>query len=170
MDRTQKEEQVSSLRETFDAAELVVVTHYSGLTVAEMGELRGQMREVGADFKVTKNRLTKLALAGTKFEGLTEMFSGPTAIAYSSDPVAAAKASVNFSKANEKLVVLGGAMGSESLDVNGVKALATLPSLDELRAKLVGMISTPATRIAGVLQAPAGQMARVVGAYAQRPE
>ena len=145
MDRTQKEEQVSSLRETFDAAELVVVTHYSGLTVAELGELRGQMREAGADFKVTKNRLTKLALAGTKFEGLSDMFSGPTAIAYSKDPVAAAKASVNFSKANEKLVVLGGAMGSESLDVSGVKALATLPSLDELRAKLVAMISTPST-------------------------
>lgn len=170
MDRTQKEEQVTSLRETFDGAELVVVTHYSGMTVAEMGDLRGQMREAGANFKVTKNRLTKLALAGTKFEGLSDMFSGPTAIAYSSDPVAAAKASVNFSKANEKLVVLGGAMGEESLDVNSIKALATLPSLDELRAKLVGMISTPATRIAGVLQAPAGQVARVIGAHAQAGE
>ncbi len=170
MDRTQKEEQVSSLRETLEGAELVVVTHYSGLTVAEMGQLRGQIREAGANFKVTKNRLTKLALAGTKFEGLSDMFSGPTAIAYSSDPVAAAKASVNFSKTNEKLVVLGGAMGTESLDVNGIKALATLPSLDELRAKLVGMISTPATRIAGVLQAPAGQVARVIGAHAQAGE
>lgn len=170
MDRTQKEEQVSSLRETFEGAELVVVTHYSGLTVAEMGELRGQMREAGASFKVTKNRLTKLALAGTKFEGLSEMFSGPTAIAYSSDPVSAAKASVNFSKSNEKLVVLGGAMGEESLDVNSIKALATLPSLDELRAKLVALISTPATRIAGVLQAPAGQVARVIGAHAQAGE
>ena len=170
MDRTQKEEQVSSLRDTFDAAELVVVTHYSGMTVAEMGELRGEMRKAGANFKVTKNRLTKLALAGTKFEGLSDMFSGPTAIAYSSDPVAAAKASINFSKTNEKLVVLGGAMGSENLDLNKVKALATLPSLDELRAKLVAMISTPATRIAGVLQAPAGQVARVIGAHAQAGE
>lgn len=170
MDRTQKEEQVSSLRETFEGAELVVVTHYSGLTVAEMGELRGQIREAGANFKVTKNRLTKLALAGTKFEGLSEMFSGPTAIAYSSDPVAAARASVKFSKTNEKLIVIGGAMGAEQLDVNGIKALATLPSLDELRAKLVGMISTPATRIAGVLQAPAGQVARVIGAHAQAGE
>ena len=170
MDRTQKEEQVSSLRDTFEGAELVVVTHYSGLTVAEMGELRGQIREAGANFKVTKNRLTKLALAGTKFEGLSEMFSGPTAIAYSSDPVAAARASVKFSKTNEKLIVIGGAMGAEQLDVNGIKALATLPSLDELRAKLVGMISTPATRIAGVLQAPAGQVARVIGAHAQAGE
>jgi len=170
VDRTQKEEQVSSLRETFEGAELVVVTHYSGLTVAEMGELRGQIREAGANFKVTKNRLTKLALAGTKFEGLSEMFSGPTAIAYSSDPVAAARASVKFSKTNEKLIVIGGAMGAEQLDVNGIKALATLPSLDELRAKLVGMISTPATRIAGVLQAPAGQVARVIGAHAQAGE
>ncbi len=170
MDRTQKEEQVSSLRDTFEGTELVVVTHYSGLTVAEMGDLRGVVREAGANFKVTKNRLTKLALAGTKFEGLSDMFSGPTAIAYSNDPVAAAKASVQFSKTNEKLVVLGGAMGSEMLDVNGVKALATLPSLDELRAKLVGMISTPATRIAGVLQAPAGQVARVISAQAQAGE
>lgn len=170
MDRTQKEEQVSSLRETFEGAELVVVTHYSGLTVAEMGDLRGKMRAEGASFKVTKNRLTKLALAGTKFEGLADMFAGPTAIAYSKDPVAAAKAAVNFSKDNEKLIVLGGAMGQESLDLNGVKALAKLPSLDELRAKLVGMISTPATRIAGVLQAPAGQVARVIGAHAQSGE
>jgi len=138
--------------------------------VAELGDLRGHMREVGANFKVTKNRLTKLALAGTKFEGLSDMFSGPTAIAYSSDPVAAAKASVKYSKLNDKLIVLGGAMGSESLDVEGIRALATLPSLDELRARLVGMISTPATRIAGVLQAPAGQVARVIGAYAQAGE
>ena len=170
MDRTQKEQQVSSLRKIFEDAALVVVTHYSGITVSELGDLRGKMREAGASFKVTKNRLTKLALAGTKFEGTAEMFSGPTAIAYSKDPVAAAKAAVNFSKTNDKLIVLGGAMGSENLDVNSVKALATLPSLDELRAKLVGMIATPATRIASVLQAPAGQVARVIGAHANAGE
>ena len=170
MDRTQKEEQVSSLRKIFEVAELVVVTHYAGLTVSELGDLRGKMREAGASFKETKNRLTKLALAGTKFEGTAEMFSGPTAIAYSKDPVAAAKVAVNFSKTNDKLIVLGGAMGSENLDVNSVKALATLPSLDELRAKLVGMIATPATRIAFVIQAPVGQVARVIGAHANAGE
>jgi len=165
VDRTQKEGLVASLRATFDETNMVVVTHYSGLTVAEMGDLREQMREAGASFKVTKNRLTRLALEGTKYEGLSGLFTGPTAIAYSEDPVAAAKVAVKYSKGNEKLVVIGGALGSEVLDVNSVKALATLPSLDELRAKIVGMISTPATRIAGVLQAPAGQVARVIGAY-----
>ena len=165
MDRTQKEDLVASLHATFDEANMVVVTHYSGLTVTELGDLRGQMREAGASFKVTKNRLTRLALEGTKYEGLSGLFTGPTAIAYSEDPVAAAKVAVKFAKGNEKLVVIGGALGSEVLDVDSVKALATLPSLDELRAKIVGMISTPATRIAGVLQAPAGQVARVIGAY-----
>ena len=168
MDRTQKEDLVASLRATFDDTNMVVVTHYSGLTVTEMGDLRGQMREAGASFKVTKNRLTRLALEGTKYEGLSGLFTGPTAIAYSEDPVAAAKVAVKFAKDNEKLVVIGGALGSEVLDVDSVKALATLPSLDELRAKIVGMISTPATRIAGVLQAPAGQVARVIGAYAAK--
>jgi len=165
VDRTQKEDLVASLHATFDEANMVVVTHYSGLTVTELGDLRGQMREAGASFKVTKNRLTRLALEGTKYEGLSGLFTGPTAIAYSEDPVAAAKVAVKFAKGNEKLVVIGGALGSEVLDVDSVKALATLPSLDELRAKIVGMISTPATRIAGVLQAPAGQVARVIGAY-----
>ena len=168
MDRTQKEDLVASLRATFEDTNMVVVTHYSGLTVSEMGDLRGQMREAGASFKVTKNRLTRLALEGTKYEGLSGLFTGPTAIAYSEDPVAAAKVAVKFAKGNEKLVVIGGALGSEVLDVDSVKALATLPSLDELRAKIVGMISTPATRIAGVLQAPAGQVARVIGAYAAK--
>lgn len=168
MDRVQKEELVSSLHTTFEEASIVVVTHYSGLTVAEMVSLRDQMRAAGASFKVTKNRLTRRALEGTKFEGLSDMFTGPTAIAYSDDPVAAAKVSVNFAKENEKLIVLGGALGADQLDVAGVKALATLPSLDELRGKIVGMISTPATRIAGVLQAPAGQVARVIGAHSQQ--
>ena len=164
MDRAEKESMVASLHETFEDVSIVVVTHYSGLTVAEMGELRDQMREAGAVFKVTKNRLTRRALEGTKYQSLEEMFTGPTAIAYSEDPVAAAKAAVNFSKTNNKLIVLGGALGDEQLDVNAVKSLASLPSLEELRAKIVGMISTPATRIAVVLQAPAGQVARVLGA------
>ncbi len=164
MDRAEKESMVASLHQTFEDASIVVVTHYSGLTVAEMGKLRDQMREAGAVFKVTKNRLTRRALEGTKYQPLNEMFTGPTAIAYSEDPVAAAKAAVNFSKTNDKLIVLGGALGDEQLDVNAVKSLASLPSLDELRAKIVAMISTPATRIAVVLQAPAGQVARVLGA------
>ena len=164
MDRAEKESMVASLHQTFEDVSIVVVTHYSGLTVAEMGELRDQMREAGAVFKVTKNRLTRRALEGTKYQSLEEMFTGPTAIAYSEDPVAAAKAAVNFSKTNSKLIVLGGALGDEQLDVNAVKSLASLPSLEELRAKIVGMISTPATRIAVVLQAPAGQVARVLGA------
>ena len=164
MDRAEKESMVASLHQTFEDVSIVVVTHYSGLTVAEMGELRDQMREAGAVFKVTKNRLTRRALEGTKYQSLEEMFTGPTAIAYSEDPVAAAKAAVNFSKTNNKLIVLGGALGDEQLDVNAVKSLASLPSLEELRVKIVGMISTPATRIAFVLQAPAGQVARVLGA------
>ena len=164
MDRAEKESMVASLHQTFEDVSIVVVTHYSGLTVAEMGELRDQMREAGAVFKVTKNRLTRRALEGTKYQSLEEMFTGPTAIAYSEDPVAAAKAAVNFSKTNNKLIVLGGALGDEQLDVNAVKSLASLPSLEELRAKFVCMISTPATRIAVVLQAPAGQVARVLGA------
>lgn len=164
MDRAEKESTVASLHQTFEDVSIVVVTHYSGLTVVEMGELRDQMREAGAVFKVTKNRLTRRALEGTKYQSLEEMFTGPTAIAYSEDPVAAAKAAVNFSKTNNKLIVLGGALGDEQLDVNAVKSLASLPSLEELRAKIVGMISTPATRIAVVLQAPAGQVARVLGA------
>ena len=164
MDRAEKESMVASLHQTFEDVSIVVVTHYSGLTVAEMGKLRDQMREAGAVFKVTKNRLTRRALEGTKYQSLEEMFTGPTAIAYSEDPVAAAKAAVNFSKTNDKLIVLGGALGDEQLDVNAVKSLASLPSLEELRAKIVGMISTPATRIAVVLQAPAGQVARVLGA------
>ena len=167
MDRSQKEALVASLNETFGEAAGVVVTHYSGLTVAEITDLRDRMRAAGASFKVTKNRLTRLALAGTKYEGLSDLFTGPTAIAFSADPVAAAKVAVDFAKTNRNLVVLGGALNEDQLDPDAVKALASLPSLDELRSKIVGMLSTPATRIAGVLQAPAGQLARVVGAYAE---
>ena len=170
MDRTQKEELVSTLKQVFEESAVVVVTHYSGLTVADMTKLRGQLLAAGANLKVTKNRLTRLALEGTPYDGLSSLFTGPTAIAYSVDPVAPAKVAVNFAKENEKLVILGGAFGSQMLDVAGVDNLAKLPSLDELRAKLVGMIQTPATRIAGVLQAPAGQVARVIGAYGAKGE
>ena len=170
MDRTQKEELVATLNKTFDEAEMVVVTHYSGLTVAEITDLRDRIREAGAKFKVTKNRLTRLALKNTKFEGISDLFSGPTAIAYSNDPVAAAKISVDFSKNNDNLVVLGGALGSERLDADDVKALATLPSLDELRGKIVGLLQAPASKIAQVLQAPGGQVARVISAYSEQGE
>ncbi len=170
MDRKQKSELVASLHGKFEEAGLVVVTHNNGLTVAEMTNLRRKILAAGASFKVTKNRLTRLALAGTKFEGLATHFTGPTAVAVSKDPVAAAKVVVEFAKTNDKLVILGAGLGSNVLDVEGVKALATLPSLDELRAKLVGMIQTPATRIAGVLQAPGGQVARVLAAYAKKDE
>jgi large subunit ribosomal protein L10 len=168
VDRTQKADWVGSLHGSLGEVGLVVVTHYKGLTVAEMTALRGKMRAAGARFKVTKNRLTKLALAGTEFENLADLFVGPTAIASSRDPVAAARVVVDYAKANDKLKILGGSLGSKRLDIDGIKALATLPSLDELRGSLVGMISTPATRIAGVLQAPAGQLARVLKAKADK--
>ncbi len=168
MDRAQKKELVSTLHETFGDASLVVVTQYKGLTVAQMTDLRRRMRDAGASFKVTKNRLTRLALDGTDYAAISDLFTGPTAIAYSQDPVAAAKVAVEFNKGNDKLVILGGSLGTQVLDIEGVKALASLPSLDELRARLVGMINTPATRIAGVVQAPAGQLARVFAAYADK--
>jgi len=168
--RSQKEEKVAALREAFGNAQLVVVAHQQGLSVAEATDLRRQLRGAGAGFRVTKNRLAKIALEGTPYESIADLFTGPTAIAYSTDPVAAAKVSVEYAKKNEKLVILGGSMGATALDKAGVEALAKLPSLDELRAKLVGMIQTPATRVAGVLQAPAGQLARVFGAYARKDE
>ncbi len=170
MDRAEKREFVTSMNKAFSDAGAVVVAHYSGLTVSEMSSFRTKVKEAGGQVKVAKNRLAKLALQGTEVEHISELFEGQTVVVMSSDPVAAPKASVDFAKANEKLVILGGAMGATSLDVNGVKALAELPSLDELRAKLVGMISTPATRIAQVVNAPAGQLARVFGAYSQKDE
>jgi large subunit ribosomal protein L10 len=151
VDRTEKKELVAELHDIFDASELVVVSHYSGLTVAEIGVLRDRMREAGAKFKVTKNRLTRLALKDTKFGDLSDLFTGPTAIAYSIDPVAAAKISVEFSKENNKLVVLGGSLGGEGLNAAGVKALAALPSLDEVRGVVVGLLQAPASKIARVL-------------------
>jgi len=165
VDRTQKEELVSSLHDTFASAEMVVVTHNLGLTVSEMENLRTQLREAGASFKVTQNRLTRLALKDTKFEGLADLFTGPTGIAYSADPVAAAKITVKFAKTNDNLELVGGALGRELLDISAVKSLATLPSLDELRGKLVGLLQAPATKVAGVIQAPAAQLARVSAAY-----
>ena len=170
MDRSQKSSQVSSLRERLDGATLVVITRQSGLTVAESTDLRRRMMKAGAGYKVTKNRLARLALEGTKFTELASMFTGPTAVALSVDPVAAAKVAVEFAKSNEKLEIVGGALNSQVLDAAGIKALATLPSLDTLRGKLLGMLQTPATRIAGVLQAPAGQLARVLRAKADLGE
>jgi len=170
VDRARKEELVVELNGAFADAALVVVTHQSGLTVAESTDLRRRMRAADASYKVTKNRLVKLALVGTPYEGIADLFEGPTAIAYSADPVAAARVAVNFAKDNDKLVVVGGAMADNRLDEAGVKALATLPSLDELRGKLLGLLNAPATKVAGVLQAPAGQLARVLSAHSQQDE
>lgn len=165
MDRSKKEALVAELHETFETASLVVVTSQSGLTVAEVSDLRQKMRDVGAGYKVTKNTLVRLALKGTKFEHLNEVFTGPTAIAFSKDPVAAAKVVTDYQKTNEKISIVVGGLDGSGLDAEQVVALAKLPSLDELRGKLVGLIQTPATRIAGVLQAPGGQLARVFAAY-----
>lgn len=168
MDKAQKSEMVDELSGLFDGAGVVVVTHYSGLTVAEMTDLRSRLRETGAQFKVVKNRLVKRALKGTDGEAAADLFTGPVGIAFSEDPVAATKAAVDYAKGNKKLVLLGGWMGATVLDDNGVKALAELPSLDQLRGKLIGLIQAPATKIAGVVQAPAGQLARVLKAYADK--
>ena len=165
MDKSQKKELVSFMHDVLSDAASVVVVNYSGLTVAEITDLRAQMSEVGANFKVTKNRLTRLALKDTDYEGIADLFTGPTAIGYASDPVASAKVLAKYAKDNETLEILGGGMGSTVLDIDGIKALAALPSLDELRGKLVGLLQAPATKIAGVTQAPAGQLARVFGAY-----
>lgn len=170
MERAEKQELVTTLNAVFESTGVVVVAHYQGLTVAQMSILRGRMKAAGASLKVAKNRLAKLALQGTDIEHIAGLFTGPTVIAYSSDPVAAPKVAMEFAKTNDKLVILGGALGRTELDAEGVKALATMPSLDELRARLVGMIQTPATRIAGVLQAPGAQVARVLAAYAKKDE
>jgi large subunit ribosomal protein L10 len=170
LDRTEKREFVATLAAVFAETSMVVVSQNKGLTVAEVTDLRRKMRAAGAQFKVAKNRLAILALDGTKFDSIGPLLKGPTALAWARDPVAVAKVAVEFAKTNEKFVVLGGALGTQSLNAAGVKALSELPSLDTLRAGLVGMISTPATRIAGVLQAPAGQLARVFAAYAKRDE
>ena len=168
MDRTEKREFVSTLGQVFAETSMVVVTRNNGMTVAEVSNLRRQMRASGSTYKVAKNRLAVLALEGTRFEGIKPMLKGPTALAWSKDPVAVAKAALDYAKTNEKFVVIGGALGTQMLNADGIKALADLPSLDVLRARLLGMIQTPGTRIASILQAPAGQLARVFGAYANK--
>ena len=170
MDRTEKREFVASLGQVFAETSMVVVAQNKGLTVADVSDLRRRMRAAGATYRVAKNRLAMLALDGTRFDGIRPLLKGPTALAWATDPVAVAKTAVEFAKTNEKFVVLGGALGTQTLDASGIRALAELPSLDTLRASLVGLIQTPATRIAGVLQAPAGQLARVFGAYANKDE
>lgn len=170
VDRAEKKTLVATLNTVFKESGVVVVTHNLGLTVPQINDLRKKMAEAGGATKVAKNRLAKLALEGTDAAGITDLFTGPTMLSYSDDPVAAPKIISTFAKGNDKLVVLGGVLGSTVLDANGIKALADLPSLDELRARLVGMIQTPATRIAGITQAPAGQLARVIRAYADKEE
>ncbi|CEF55360.1 50S ribosomal protein L10 [Acetobacter ghanensis] len=170
MDRTEKKALVASLAAVFAETSMVVVTRNNGLTVADVTDLRRKVRAAGANYKVAKNRLATLALDGTQFSGIAPLLTGPTALAWADEPVSVAKVIVEFAKTNDKLELLGGSLGSQVLDVAGIKALAELPSLDTLRAQLVGLISTPATRIAGVVQAPAGQLARVFGAYAKTGE
>ena len=168
MNRSEKTDAVAVLNATFNESAVVVVTRNLGLTVAQSTDLRNKMRDAGATYKVAKNRLTKIALADTQYAGLSDLLTGPTALATSGDPVAAAKVAVEFAKTNAKREIVGGAMGDTVLDVDGVKALASLPSLDELRAKLIGLIQAPATKVAQVIVAPAGQLARVFGAYAAK--
>jgi large subunit ribosomal protein L10 len=170
VDRAAKSELVTTLGEVFKAANVVVVAHYSGLTVVQMQHLRRQMKQAGASVKVAKNRLARIALEGSDVASIAPLLKGPALIAFSGDPVAAPKVAVDFAKTHERFVILGGAMGKTSLDPNGVKALAALPSLDELRARLVGLIQAPATKIAQVVTAPAAKVARVVQAYASKGE
>jgi large subunit ribosomal protein L10 len=168
MDRTQKAETVQSLNGLFADAGAVVVAHYSGMTVAQMGDLRSRLRKAGASFRVAKNRLAVRAVEGTSAQGISNLFKGPTGIAYSKDPVSAAKVLVAYAKENDKLKILGGVAVGSVLDANGVKALAELPSLDALRGKIIGLLQAPATKIAGVLAAPAGGLARVISAHAKK--
>lgn len=170
MDRHQKQALVTELKEAFNGANTVVISHYKGLSVAEVTKLRRKAREAGVNFRVAKNSLAKLALQDTEFSALVDLMTGPTAIAYAEDVVAPAKTVVEFAKNNDKLVVIGGGMNETVLDASGVEALAKMPSLDELRGKIVGILNAPATRIAGILQAPGGQLARVMGAYAAKGE
>jgi len=170
VNRSEKAEAIAELNRTFKDASLVVITRQSGLTVQEVTDLRRKIRAAGASYKVAKNRLTLRALEGTPFKALGTLFKGPTAIAYSKDPVAAAKVISAYAKDNEKLTIVGGALGENKLDVAGVQALASLPSLDALRGKIIGLLQAPATKIAGVLQAPAGQVARVFSAYGAKVE
>lgn len=168
MDRKEKSEVVSALNASLQQMGAVIVTRNLGMTVAQSTDLRQKMREAGAGYKVTKNRLAKIAIQDTDYAGLADMLTGPVGLATSADPVAAAKVAVDFAKTNDRLEIVGGAMGAQVLDAEGVKALASLPSLDELRAKIIGLVQAPATKLATVLQAPAGQLARVFNAYAEK--
>ncbi|MEE9380928.1 MAG: 50S ribosomal protein L10 [Hyphomonadaceae bacterium] len=165
MDKAGKTEALNVLKGIFADSGIVVVAHYSGLTVSEMTELRGKLREQGGQLKVIKNRLAKIALDGKGGDDASDMFSGPVVIAYSPDAVGAPKAAADFAKENDKLILIGGLMDDQVLDASGIQALAKLPSLDQLRGKIVGLIQAPATKVVGVVQAPAGQLARVVSAY-----
>ena len=168
MDRTEKSDVVTALAKTLSETAVVVVTRNHGLTVAQVTDLRTKMRAAGASFKVTKNRLARIALEGTPYQPLGDLLTGPTAFSTSADPVAAAKVAVDFAKTTDKFEIVGGALGATVLDIDGVKALASLPSLDELRAKIVGLVQAPATKLAQLVNAPAGKLARVFGAYATK--
>ena len=168
MDRSQKANAVAELNATFNEAGVVVITRNLGMTVAQSTALRVKMREGGASFKVSKNSLAKLAIANTDYAGIGDMLTGPVALGTSVDPVAAAKTVIEFAKTNDKLEVVGGAMGSLILNADGIKALASLPSLDQLRGTLIGIIQAPATKIAQLATAPAAKLARVFGAYAAK--
>ncbi len=168
MDRSQKADSVAQLNAVFKEAGVVVITRNLGMTVAQSTDLRTKMREAGASYKVAKNRLARLALNDTDYSDLGDLLTGPTALAYSTDPVAAAKAAVDFAKTTDRIEIVGGSMGGQLLDEAGVKALASMPSLDELRAKLIGLVNAPATKIAQVVNAPAAKLARVFGAYAAK--
>ena len=170
MDRAQKAVAVAELKQTFNEVGVVVITRNLGMSVAQSTALRGRMRDAGASYKVAKNTLTLIAVEGTTYAPISDMLTGPTALATSTDPVAAAKAAVDFAKTTDRFEIVGGAMGDTLLDVNGVKALAELPSLDELRAKIIGLVNAPATKIARVLNEPAAKLARVFGAYATRED
>jgi large subunit ribosomal protein L10 len=166
MNRTEKQQWIEGVNSDASNAAIVIVAHYKGLSVAEISDLRVNVRKAGAKLKVTKNLLAKRAIAGTQYAKLEDLFKGPTITAFADEPVSAAKVLSDFAKKNDKLVLLGGAFGETVLDKAGIQQLASLPSLDELRAKILSMIQTPATRIAAVLSAPAGQLARLQGAKA----
>ena len=168
MDRSQKAESVASLNAVFNEVGVVVITRNLGMSVAQSTVLRTKVREAGASYKVAKNRLAKLAAKDTAYEGIADLLTGPTAIATSVDPVAAAKAIVDFAKTNDKIEIVGGSLGTVVLNAEGVKALATMPSLDEMRAKLIGLVQAPATKIAQLSTAPAAKLARVFQAYADK--
>jgi len=168
VDRAQKQKLVETLQQDLTGTACVVVTHQIGLSVDEVTQLRRQVRSVGASFRVTKNRLARRALVGTAFESLSPLFTGPTAIAFSRDPVAAAKVVVEYANRNDKLTIIGGGLAGQQIDAAGIKELASLPSLDELRGKLIGLLQAPAARLATVLQAPAAQIVRIFAAYADK--